>query len=262
MRIHGLLDYLPLWALFALTVMIAWLSFEAGFQTGEWRSQRQSHEKEVVVRSEVGAMLGLVTFILAITFWIAATHFDAVRQSLLSEANAIKTTYLRADLLPEPHRTEIRNLLRDYVDVRLEAVRTGKYDQAIARSEELHNRIWSQAVVAKEKTSSPIFAGYFIQSLNEVVALHTRRLTIGQEFRIPNAIWIVLFVIMTLAVMAIGFHAGLTRARRPLVVVSFVLIFSVVMTVIADLDSPRRGALKVSQQAMTDLQRMMNAPAP
>jgi len=262
MRLYGLLDVLPFWALFAITVMIAWLSFEGGFRTGRWRGQRQDHEKEVVVRSEVGVMLSLVTFILAITFWIAATHFDAVRQALLSEANAIKATYLRADLLPEPHRTEIRNLLRDYVDVRLEAARTGKIDQAIARSEELHSRIWSQAVAAREKTSSPIFAGYFIQSLNEVIALHTRRLTVGQEFRIPTTIWIVLYVIMTLAVVAIGFHAGLTRARRPLVIAAFVLIFSVVMTVIADLDSPRRGALKVSQQALTDQRRTMNAPAP
>jgi len=259
MQLYGLFDYLPFWAIFLITVAVAWLSFEGGFRIGRRRSMRRDHEEEVVVRSEVAAMLGLVTFILALMFWIAASHFDYVRQARLNEANAIRTVYLRADLLPEPHRTEIRNLLREYVDVRLDAARTGKFDLAILRSEELHNLLWSQAVAASGKVSSPIFGGYFIQSLNDVIALHTRRLIVGTEFRIPSAIWIVLYVITSLAVMAIGCHAGLTGTRRPLVVTAFVLIFSVVITLIADLDNPRRGVLRVSQQALSDLQRAMRA---
>jgi hypothetical protein len=262
MRFYGLLDAIPLWGLFVITVVIAWLSFEGGFRAGRWRSRRREQELEVVVRSEVGAMVGLVTFILALTFWIAASHFDAARQTLLNEANAVRTAYLRADVLPEPHRTEIRNLLREYVDVRLEAVRTMNIEKAISRSEELHSRLWSQAVAAREKTSSPIFAGYFIQSLNDVIALHTRRVTVGLEFRIPDDIWIVLYVIMSLAVASIGCHAGLTRATRPLVVTAVILIISVVVVLIADLDSPRRGGLRVSQQALLDLQRTMSAMAP
>ena len=258
MRVYGLFDNIPLWALFVITVVIACLSFEVGFRTGRWRSQRQDHEQEVVVRSEVGAMLGMVTFILAVTFWIASAHFDASRQSLLNQANTIRTAYLRADFLPEPYRTEIRNLLREYVDIRLEANRSGKIDYAIARSEELHKLLWAQAIAVRDKTSSPIFAGYLIQSLNELIALHTRRVTIRNEFRIPDTIWIVVYVIMTLAVFAVGCHAGLTRARRPLVASAFVLIISVVMTLIADLDSPRRGSLRVSVETLVDLRRTMN----
>jgi hypothetical protein len=135
MQLYGLFDNLPSLAIFAITVAVAWLSFEGGFRIGRRRSMRRYHEEEVVVRSEVAAMLGLVTFILAPMFWIAASHFDSVRQAKLNEANAIRTDYLRADLLPEPYRTEIRNLLREYVDVRLEAARTGKFDLAIPWSE-------------------------------------------------------------------------------------------------------------------------------
>lgn len=260
MRLYGLLDDLPLLVLFAATVVVGFLSFEGGFRIGRWRSRRPEQELEVVLRSMVGAMLGLLTFILAFTFWIAASHFDAARQALLNEANAIRTAYLRADLLTEPHRTEIRNLLREYVDVRLEGVRSGKIKPAISRSEELHGQLWSQAVAARDKTSSPIFAGYFIQSLNEVIALHTRRVTVGLEFRIPNTIWLMLYAITTLAVASIGYHAGATRACRPLVVPAFVLIFSAVMLLIADLDRPQRGALRVSQQSLVDLRRTMSDP--
>src|SRR5262249_61831533 len=111
MQLYGLFDYLPFWAILAITVAVAWLSFEGGFRVGRRRSWRQNHEQEVVVRSEVAAMLGLVTFILAVMFWIATSHFDSVRQAKLNEANAIRTAYLRAALLAEHHRTEIRNLL-------------------------------------------------------------------------------------------------------------------------------------------------------
>ena len=260
MKLYGLLDVIPLWGLFAATVAVVLFSYEVGFRAGRWRSRRPQHEQEMVVRAMVPPCFGLLTFILAFTFWIAASHFDAVRQAKLNEANPIRTAYLRADLFPEPNRTEIRNLLREYVDIRVEVIRSGNLEQAISRSEELQNRLWSQAVSAREKSSSPVFAGYFIQALNEVIALHTRRLTVGLGFRIPNAIWYALYVITALAMASIGCHAGLSGASRPLVVTSFVLIVSMVMILIADLDSPRRGVLRVSQQVLVDLRRTMNVP--
>ncbi len=260
MKLSGLLDIVPLWWLFMATVTVSFLSYEIGFRAGRWRSRRSVHEKEVVVRAMVAATIGLLTFILAFTFWIAATHFDEVRQAKLNEANAIRTAYLRSDFFPEPYRTEIRDLLREYVDVRLVAHQSEDFDNAISRSEEIHRRIWSLAVSNRDKISSPIFAGYFIQSINDVIALQTRRLTVGLEYRIPNTIWYVLYIITALALISLGLHAGLTEATRPLVMFIFVLIISIVMSLIADLDSPRKGSLRVSQQVYVDLQRTLSQP--
>jgi hypothetical protein len=259
MQLHGLLDALPLWALLVATLVVALLSFEGGFWVGRRWSRRSEHEQEIVVRGLVGGMLGLEAFMLAFTFGAAATHFDARRQAVLDEANSIRTAYLRADFLPEPHRAEIRNLLREYVDVRLEGVRSGKIEQAIARSEELHDQLWLQAADSKDKTPSPAFAVQFIQSLNEIFALHSRRVIAGLEFRIPNIIWIVLYAITALAAASIGYHSGLTGRNRPLVAMAIILAFSAVILLIEDLDRPLNGFLEVSQQALVDLQRKMNA---
>jgi len=262
MQMNGMLDAIPLGALFVATLVGALLSFEGGFWVGRRRGRQSEQEQEIVVRGLVGGMLGLEAFMLAFTFGAAASHFDSRRQALLDEANAIRTAYLRADLLPEPHRAEIRDLLREYVDVRLEGVRSGKIEQAIARSEELHKQLWLQATASRDKASTPAFAVQFIQSLNEIITMHTRRVTAGLEFRIPNIIWIVLYAITALAAASIGYHSGLTGRNRPLVALGIILAFSAVIYLIVDLDRPGQGFLQVSQRAMVDLQRNMSATNP
>jgi len=259
---HGLLDVLPLWVLFAATLVITQLSFEGGFWVGKQRSRRSEQEREVVGGGLVEGMLGLAAFMLAFTFGAASSHFDTRRQAIIDEANAIRAAYLRADLLPEPHRAEIRDLLREYVEVRLESVRSGNIEQAIARSEELHKRLWLQAAASREKPSTLDFAADFVQPLNEIVALHTRRVIVGLEFRIPNIIWVVLYVITALAAASIGYHSGLTRSKRPLIALALIFAFSAVIFLIEDIDRPWDGFLEVSQRALTDLQRKMNAQTP
>jgi hypothetical protein len=204
----------------------------------------------------VGAMLGLLAFMLAFTFGLAASRFDDRRQVLLDEANAIGTTYLRAGMLSD-RRVEIRTLLRDYVDTRLEAVRSGKAAEGILRSEAIQGQLWAHAVAIAEKNPNSIVAGLFIQSLNEVIDLHAKRVTVAVRNRIPNPIWAALFVIAILSFAAIGYHTGLVGTGKSLAIFAVAFTFSVVIGLIADLDRPQEGTLKVSQQALIDLRQSM-----
>jgi hypothetical protein len=111
---NGPLDALPLWGVFVAILIVVLLSVECGYRLGRYRRNRHEQEKETPVGTMVGATLGLLAFILAFTFGLAAARFDTRRQVLLDEANAIGTTYLRAGMLPE-QRNEIRTLLRNYV---------------------------------------------------------------------------------------------------------------------------------------------------
>lgn len=256
MEVTGLLDSLPLWTILPITVAIALLSVEIGYRVAKNRQQHSAEENASTVSSMVGATLGLLAFMLAFTFGLAASRFEARRQVLLSEANAIGTTYLRAKMLPEPMRTEAQNLLREYVDVRLEGIQPGKLDQAIGKSEELHNRLWSVAVAATEKERSAI-TSLFIQALNQVIDIHAERVMAGLRSRVPGAIWVVLYILAILAMVILGYHAALVNSRRSLVVIALILGFSSVLFLIADLDRPGQGTLQVSQQAMIDLRNSM-----
>lgn len=258
----GLVDALPLWALFMGTVLLVLVSVEGGYRLGKYRHQRSAQEKEAPVGMMVAATLGLLSFLLAFTFGLAAARFDDKRQVLINESNAIGTAYLRAGLLAEPHRSGVRALLREYVDIRLEGIAPDKLAAALRRTGELHSQLWAQAVAVGEQNPGSIMVGLFIHSLNEVIDLHSKRLMVGLRSRIPGVIWVVLYGVAVLAFTTMGYHAGLAETRRSLAVVAVALAFSWMMILIADINNPQTGWIKVSQQSMVELQGLMAEPQP
>ncbi len=90
---------------------------------GNRRRRRPEHETDASLGTVVGATLGLLAFMLAFAFGVAAERLQARKQLLLDEVNAIGTTYLRAGLLLEPHQREMRRLLREHVDLRANPAR-------------------------------------------------------------------------------------------------------------------------------------------
>ncbi|MGE3780742.1 MAG: hypothetical protein AB7F89_26375 [Pirellulaceae bacterium] len=257
----GALDFLPLWGFFALAVASALLSLELGFRTARWRHQHADAEKDAPIGTLVGAILGLLAFMLAFTFNMAASRFDARRMTVLEEANSIGTTYLRTRLLPDPERSASANLLRQYVDARLQAIGdTARFDDALKRSESIQHELWAQATAAAAKAPDSVMIGIYIQSLNETIDVHSKRLLIGARSRIPASIWIGLFALALIGMTSMGYQAGLAATRRSPAVLFLAVAFAGVLLLIADLDRAHEGMLQVGQQSMLDLQRSMQSP--
>lgn len=255
MDMTGLLDRFPIWSLLPITIGIMLLSAETGYRLARHRRLREQ-DTHSPVGTMVGATLGLLAFMLAFTFGLANSRYETRRQVLLSESNAVGTCYLRAGLLAEPMRTDAKNLLREYVDVRLEGVQPGKLDQAMAKSEQIHQRLWAVATAQAEKERT-VLTSLFITSLNEVIDLHATRVQAGVRSRVPGVIWVVLYLLAILAWVMLGYHTGLLKSTRTIAVFAMVVGFSAVMILIADLDRPGQGLLKTSQEAMMDLRRAM-----
>lgn len=256
-----MIDSLPIWAIYVLTVLFTLLAIELGHWLGKAWQRRYPGEKESAVGALAGATLGLLAFLLAFTTSIAAGRFDARRQLVVSEANAIGTTNLRAGYLDEPHRQEIRDLLREYVDIRLAAVDVQSLDETVERSEEIHTALWTHAeTLARAHPASPMVA-LFIASLNEMIDSHTVRY-VSATARLPSALWAALYAVTFLAMLLVGMQASFGPRQNFLALVVLALVFSAVILLIADLNSSQEGALNVSQQAMLDLQRQLHTMAP
>ena len=192
---------------------------------------------------------------LSFTFAMSLTRFDARRDALLNEANAIGTAALRAGLLPAPHAAESLKLFRDYVQIRSDiATRVptpAEFNAAIARSNDIHAALWRQAKAAMAKDNAMAPTGLYIQALNEMFDNQEKRLTAFRT-RVPN---IVLLALYGIAVVAIGFAAyasGLERRhwRLPICVMTFLV--AAVILLIQDIDRPGVGFVTASQQPMID----------
>lgn len=238
------------------------LFIEGGFRLGIMR-RREDSAVESSVNAMAGATAGLLAFMLAFTFGSAASRHDSRKQLVIEEVNAISTTYRRAALLPGPYRDESRSLLRDYANLRGKAAQMGKAElvQAVARSEALQDRLWAEAVAAAKETPGHITTGLFIQSLNDMIDLQLKRLTVGVRNRVPVTIWMTLYFLAALAMFMMGYRSGLIGARSRLISLALVLSFSCVISLIADLDSPQKGLIRVSQQAIVELQNRINKDA-
>lgn len=220
--------------------------------------------------SVVGATLGLLAFLLAFTFGLAASRFDSRRVALEDEINTIQTTYLRAELLPEPQRTKVRGLLREYVDMRLEVVSPHvSIGDAIGKSENLKRRMWKHAVeigageLGKPDSGiSEEMASLFIESLNQMFEANNKRIAEVTRGRVSTSIWIGLFVLAMVALFSMGYDIGITGSPRPLVALGMIVCFAVTVSLIADLDRPRGGLIRVDQQGMIDLRASMNEESP
>jgi hypothetical protein len=251
------LDVIPLWALWPIAAALLWLVLEAGYRAGKWRHQHTPDEREMPVGAMVASILGLVALVLGFTFSLAASRFDARRMAVLEEANAIGTCYLRSRLLPEPEGTEIARLLREYVDVRIRGTSGGDVEEHIRRSEQLHELLWTQATAAAAKNPGSIMTGVFVQSLNDVIDIHAKRVLVGLHSRIPTVIWAGLYLLAILGLTAVGYQAGLSATRRSPVMIPLILAFSLVLLLIADLDRGQEGLLRISQRSLLDLQQSM-----
>lgn len=244
------------------TFIVLFLAFEGGMFLGKKHRMISEPKDRSPIGSIVGATLGLLAFLLAFTFGIAASKFDDRRMLVIDEANAINTTYLRAGYLSNPYRIEIRNLLKEYVSLRLEGIKSGNIEQAVKGSEDVQDRLWNQTVSLAEKYSNSEAVALFIESLNDVIELHAKRVNLGIYVRIPMIIWIALFFVTILAIGSVGYQIGLIHAHYLGISLLLILTFSSVIVLIADLDRPQEGFIKVSQQSLIDLIDKFDRPGP
>jgi hypothetical protein len=257
-----LLDPIPVVGVFVLFAIITLICYEVGFRVGRWWQDRMPGEQEGPTDMLVGSLLALMAFVLAITMGMAADRFDARRGFVLAEANAIGTTYLQASYLPDPQAEEMRELLREYLPLRIASDDTSQLQGNIARSVELHAEMWAITEAVARSGHSPDLVSSFGDSLSEVVALNENRIVAGLYARVPETIIVLLLAGSALALGMVGYGAGLRKHRSVLSAVVMIAALGVVTTLVIDLDRPQEGFLRVSQQALLDVQSWIGEPTP
>jgi hypothetical protein len=243
-----------------ITVMIL-LMIGLGFIVGKRIRHRNKNPKDVSLGSIISVILALLGFILALLLSLVSSRYAERKQLVLQEANAISTAILRTNFLEEPIRSQSRQLFIQYVDLKVEAIKlkADNVPELVAEAENLQNQLWIVANQASNETKNSETFALYIESLNQVIDLHSERFYYALRYRLHPTLWFFLYFMITLAMLSVGYEFGINNSGSVFGAFLLALVFSSVIFIIFDFDQPSFKALiPVSQQPMLDLQKKLN----
>jgi hypothetical protein len=257
------MSYVLRFSFLVLTISLAalWLSVRIGVFFRKRRRSLEENEREDfgMVMSAILTLLGLI---IGFSFSMAITRYDQRKTLEEAEANAIGTEYVRADFLPAPNAAKVRGLLRDYLDQRILFYKT-RDDQELAQIDaataQLEAELWSAVQIPAAAQPTPPLT-ITAMGMNDV--LNSKGYTEAAWLnRIPTAAWCLMAAIAVCCNLLIGYGARRGGARTALLVV-LPLVISISFTLIADIDSPRGGVVRVHAENLTNLTRSLHASNP
>lgn len=226
------------------------------------RSSAGGAESEPSIAQEgylLSSALGLLGLLLAFSFGMVINRYEARRELVTTEANAIGTAYLRAQLLDEPHRSRLSNLLVSYTDNRIKLAAAADQKPYLAINDRLLTEIWAAVSAARESAQAHGISVPILGTYNEVIDLDTER-KIAWQLRVPKEVLVLLLVFLAVTATVVGHQVDGPRGRRAALVLFLLLALSI--TVITDINRPMTGSSRESQEAMRMLLASLKAQPP
>ena len=246
----------PTWITGILLFLFLMLAFFAGTRLRAMRKAQHDREGDDGSGQEgyvVSGVLGLLALLLGFTFSIAVDRFDARRVMVLEEANAIGTAYLRSQLLEDPHRTRMSNILRDYTENRVvlaqEKAGSEKQIAMLKKNDALLVDLWSATVASFDSIRNIDFSSALVESVNAVIDDDSARKA-ARLAHVPIGVFVVLFIYILISACMLGYVLGEAGRRSQLGGSVFILLLSMSMMLIIDIDKPTTGWVRESQMPM------------
>jgi hypothetical protein len=227
---------------------------------------RLARKKSEALREPFSVMqavlLGFMSLVLAFDLSLAVGRYQDRRAATVDDANAIGTTYLRAETLHEPMRTASMRLLRQYMDTRIRIARarpeSSEQRQAAAASSRLQRQLWDLAGQALNQSPIDTAPRLYVESLNEAFDSRSSRVSsLGN--RVPTAVLVLELVVAAVALASLGLHLSTIGRGVLTVIVAAPLIVSTLL-VTFDLDRPTRGLIRVPDGPLTAVRATMDLP--
>jgi hypothetical protein len=251
---------------FVLALMLFGAVFGAtvvGLMVGRSQRHRTEHLREPFAALQA-ALLGLVGLVLAFGLAMAVGRYETRRAAVVDDANAIGTTYLRAQTLREPMRTDSLERLKAYTDASLRlsdsVPKSTAADRAVAEGDRLNRELWADAGRALDGAPRDSAPRLYVDSLNNMIDMQTVHVA-ALNNRVPGAVLALEVIGAAIAMGLLGVYLAIVGRGVATVVLAAALV-SLLLLVTFDLDRPTRGLIRVPSTPLTDLRVSMALPPP
>ena len=204
------------------------------------------------------ATLTLLALIIGFTFSMAIDRHDQRELLEESEANAIGTEYLRADLLPSELAASTQGLLKQYLDQRILFYTRHSHEQAQEihqKTDAIQQTLWNEILPIARSNQNPMIA-IVVSGMNEVFNSQGY-VQAAWWNRIPNTAWALMMVIAICANVLVGFGARNFKKNIALFMI-FPFVIAVSFFLIADIDSPKGGVIRIEARNLITLKNALN----
>jgi hypothetical protein len=206
----------------------------------------------------VSAVMGLLALLMGFTFSLAVDRYDARRQLVREEANAIDTAYLLAQLLDEPHRERTSTVLVRYLDNRIVLAKAPTRER-LAADDALITDLWAATSGAFDSIKGLDWSSTYLSAINRVIELDASRRA-ARAAQVPIVIFAVLFVYMIGSAGVLGY---VLRGRGGRISAGFLLaLFTLALMLVIDIDRPVGGGVAESQRPLELLQQKLKSQPP
>lgn len=224
------------------------------------RTLKESGESVAQEGYLLSSVLGLLGLLMAFSFGMVLNRYEARRELVTQEANAIGTAYLRAQLLDEPHRSRLSNLLIEYTQNRIKVVATRDSSSPyLARNDQLLTEIWAAVRGARQSAFAHGVTTALLLTFNEVTDLNTQR-KVAWSLRVPGEVVTLLLVYLGVTAAVVGHQVDGPRGRRAALVLFILVALSI--SVMTDINQPMSGHARDSQEPMRMLLRSLQSQPP
>ena len=223
----------------------------------QWEGKEAGNDESYIV----SGALSLLALLLGFTFGLAIDRYDHRRALKLEEANAIGTTYLRAQLLEEPDRGRVSTLLRHYAENRLalaEATDEATRNRLLVQSDDHQIRLWQATATAVRPIQNNTISRPLIEAMNTTIDAGAARVA-ARRSHVPPRVLIVLLIYMTISAFILGFVMSRSKRSAPAILLA---LFASAYLLILDIDRPTGGGIREAQTPMEDVIAMIRTHPP
>jgi hypothetical protein len=256
---------LPLWVVFFLFLILLLIPMEVGFRLGSrWKRSHPVPEGETRSDITLNGMLTLLALMLAFTYSFCVSRADLRKKAIITEVNAIGTAFLRADLLPEPGRTDVQQRLVRVCSIAVCRAgldhNAGRNGESCCSFGEIQSLIWpaTRTAIRQDGEITAPEKALLVSAVNDVLDSHTSRMAVIYD-RLPTAVLILLLLIAGTSLGVGAFHSSLNGHEIRWRMTLFACIVASLMYLILDYDMMMRGFIQVDHSSLVELIEEMKA---